>query len=374
MMKGSTILTGSSLILFISFVLYLGCGGSENRVSSNERVPENRNNQTYSVGVAQTNVNVKIDLTDKLNPAILPDVMREVLEELAPTEKPDSQKFQQDVVRKLSHKIISNTDINYQVDLNEDANLDPLLVVPESVQGEAAIYSIRVPDPTEYPKDPAAYDVDWDQVAKDGIELVALSITFDQTSQQMVIGAEANAHTYEGRPNHYRRDYHSDSYSWMGSYLRYMVIRDILFSPYSWYGGGWYGGWYPRYYGGWHSPVATRTVTRTRTITRYKNANPAQSAPSNNVRSSRAKNRTQAPKAIQQMKSKRTMAARQKASGIRSGGFGRQASARRSTSTTTNRAATSSPRKVANSRSGGFPGRTSSRGSSFRGGSRSFGK
>ena len=94
MMKGSTILTGSSLILFISFVLYLGCGGSENRVSSNERVPDNRNNQTYSVGVAQTNVNVKIDLTDKLNPAILPDVMREVLEELAPTEKPDSQKFQ----------------------------------------------------------------------------------------------------------------------------------------------------------------------------------------------------------------------------------------------------------------------------------------
>ena len=370
-MKGSTVLIGSSLILLMSFVLYLGCSSSENQVSSNDRVPAN--NQTYSVGVAQTNVNVKIDLTDKLNPAILPDVMREVLEELAPTEKPDSQKFQQNVVRKLSHKIISNPDINYQVDLNEDANLDPLLVVPESVQGEAAIYSIRVPDPTEYPKDPAAYDVDWDQVAKNGIELVALSITFDQTSQQMVIGAEANPHAYEGKPNHYRRDYHSDSHSWMGSYLRYMVIRDILFSPYSWYGGGWYGGWYPRYYGGWHAPVATRTVTRTRTITRYKNANPAQSTPTNNVRSSRAKTRTQAPKAIQQMKSKRTMAARQKAGSVRSGGFGRQTSVRGNTSTA-NRVVTSKPRKVANSRSGGFSRRSSSRGSSFRGGGRGFGK
>ena len=373
MMKRFTFLIETSLMVLISLVLYLGCGDSENRSSSRTSNSSSRNNQNYSVGVAQTNIDVKIDLTDKLNPAILPDVMREVLQELAPTEKPESQKFQQDVVRKLSHKIISNPDINYRVDLNEDTNLDPLLVVPESVEGEAAIYSIRVPDPTEYPKDPTAYDVNWDEVANTGIELVALSITFDQTAQQMVINAEANPHAYEGQPNHYQRNYHSHNHNWMDGYLRYMVIRNILFSPYSWYGGGWYGGWYPRYYGGWHAPVATRTITQTRTITRYKTATSARVAPQNAVRSSKAKSRTQAPKAIQNMKSKRTMAARQKTAGVRGGAFGRQTSTKR-TPTTNNRMVTGGNRKVVNSRSGVFSGRTTTRGRSFRGGSRGAGK
>ena len=161
-MNNPSLIGRARLTLLAILVICIGCGNSDD-------APPARSSKTYSVGVAQSNVSVKIDLTDKLNPAILPDVMREVLQELTPTEKPDSEKFQQQVVRKLSHKIISNPEVIYRVDLNEDSNLDPLLVVPESVQGQAAVYSVRVPDPTTYPKDPEAYDVDWDQVAKTGI-------------------------------------------------------------------------------------------------------------------------------------------------------------------------------------------------------------
>ena len=125
------------LTLLAILVISIGCG-------NNADPPPARSSKTYSVGVAQSNVSVKIDLTDKLNPAILPDVMREVLQELTPTEKPDSEKFQQQVVRKLSHKIISNPEVNYRVDLNEDSNLDPLLVVPESVQGQAADQALMI--------------------------------------------------------------------------------------------------------------------------------------------------------------------------------------------------------------------------------------
>ena len=357
------------LTLLAILVISIGCGNNADPPPARSSA---RSSKTYSVGVAQSNVSVKIDLTDKLNPAILPDVMREVLQELSPTEKPDSEKFQQQVVRKLSHKIISTPEVNYRVDLNEDSNLDPLLVVPESVQGQAAVYSVRVPDPTTYPKDPEAYDVDWDQVAKTGIELVGLSITFDQTSQQMVVNAETNSYAYEGKPAHYRSSYHARDHSWMDSYLRYMVIRDVLFGPYHWYRPGWYGGWYPRYYGGWHGPIATRTVTQTRTVTRYRSAPSTSAAPQRVARSSRAKSRTQAPKAIQQMKSKRTMAARQKTAPARSGGFGRTSTGR----TTSNRSTSATRSDTTSSRGGGF-GRSSSssrRSSSFRGGSRGIGK
>ena len=138
---------------------------------------------------------------------------------------------------------------------------------------------------------------------------------------------------------------------------------DILFRPYGWYGPRWYGGgWYGGFYGGWHAPVRTRTVTRT--VTRYKSSSSSSRAASNAVRSSKAKSRTQAPKSIQQMKSKRTMAAR-KAASARSGGF-------RANQSALNRSRSSSSRSA-----GAWSGRSnaSRRSSSgFRGGSRGYGK
>ena len=314
------------------------------------------------VGVGRSAVSVKIDLTDKLNPAILPDVLKEVFRELAPTKKPESKEFQQKVVQKLSQKIMDDPEVNYRVDLNEDGNIDPLLVVPESVEGKAAVYSLRVPDPGNHPTDPQQ-NADWHKIAGDGIELVALSVTYDQSAQSMAISAESNKYVYEGQRQHHSSTYHSHGHNWMATYFQYMIMRDILFRPYGWYGPGFYGGWYGGFYGGWHAPVGTRSVRRT--VTSY-NTSPASARSASNVaRSSRAKSRTAAPKSITAMKSKRAMAARTSAASRR-GAFG-------SNRSSVNRSSSSSNR----SRSSNF-GRTSSsssrRSSSFRGGSRGFGK
>ena len=317
------------------------------------------------VGVGRSAVSAKIDLTDKLNPAILPDVLKEVFRELAPTKKPESKEFQQKVVQKLSQKIMDDPEVNYRVDMNEDGNIDPLLVVPESVEGKAAVYSLRVPDPGNHPTDPEQ-NADWHKIADGGIELVALSVTYDQSAQSMSINAESNKYVYEGRNHHHGSTYHSHGHNWMATYFQYMIMRDILFRPYGWYGPGFYGGWYGGFYGGWHSPVATRSMRRT--VTSY-NTSPSSARPASNVaRSSKARSRTAAPKSITDMKSKRAMAARTSGAS-RSGAFG---SGRSSTTRSVNRSNTSS-----RSRSSGY-GRSSSsstrRSSSFRGGSRGFGK
>ena len=319
------------------------------------------------VGVGRSQVSAKIDLTDKLNPAILPGVLKEVFREIAPTKKPESKEFQQKVVQKLSQKIMDDPEVNYRVDLNEDGNIDPLLVVPESVEGKAAVYSLRVPDPGSHPTDPNQ-NADWHKIAEGGIELVALSVTYDQNAQSMAINAESNKYVYEGQQQHHRSTYHSQGHSWMASYFQYMILRDMLFRPYGWYGRGWYGGWYGGFYGGWHAPVGTRSVRRT--VTRY-NSSPASARPASNVaRSSKARSRTAAPKSITQMKSKRAMAARTSGAS-RSGAFGSSRSS--GTRSAVNRSSTSSSR----SKRSGF-GRTSSsstrRSSSFRGGSRGYGK
>ena len=220
---------------------------------------QRRSSSGQVVGVAQQRVTSSMDLTDKLNPAILPDVLKEVLREVAPNQKPESAAFQQEVVKKFSQKIMDDPEINYRVDLNSDENLDPVLVVPESMEGEAAVYSVRVPDPEKHKTDPAA-NADWNKIAADGIELAALSVTFDEGSKTMSVDAEPNEYLYKDSQRHYRSDYSSSGHSWMQSYFTYMIFRDVLFRPYGWYGRGWYGGWYGGYYGGWHAPIHTRTV------------------------------------------------------------------------------------------------------------------
>ena len=219
------------------------------------------------VGVGRSAVSVKIDLTDKLNPAILPDVLKEVFRELAPTKKPESKEFQQKVVQKLSQKIMDDPEVNYRVDLNEDGNIDPLLVVPESVEGKAAVYLASCSGPRQSSDGSRSRMRIGIRSREDGIELVALSVTYDQSAQSMAISAESNKYVYEGQRQHHSSTYHSHGHNWMATYFQYMILRDILFRPYGWYGPGFYGGWYGGFYGGWHAPVATRSVRRT--VTSY---------------------------------------------------------------------------------------------------------
>lgn len=294
------------------------------------------------VGVAQSSVTTTMDLSDKLNPAILPDVLKEVFREVAPTGKPESAAFQQAVVKKLSQKIMDDPEVNYRVDLNEDKNMDPILVVPESVAGEAAVYSVRVPDPDKHKTDPPA-NADWNKIAEDGIELVALSVTFDESTKTMSVDSEPNEHLYHGS-RHYNSSYPVRNHSWMESYFTYMIFRDVLFRPYGWYGPRWYGGWYGGYYGGWHAPVYSRTTIVNNTYNRSTGrATGARTSSGRSVRSSRASSRSTAPAFV----SRRNSAAAARASSRTS---------RTNTSRSRPRTSRSSSRSGGSFRGGGFGG------------------
>ncbi|MBT3271407.1 hypothetical protein HN371_29985 [Candidatus Poribacteria bacterium] len=293
------------------------------------------------VGVARQNVTTTMDLSDKLNPSILPDVLKEVLKEVSPNQKPESEAFQQEVVKKFSQKIMDDPEINYRVDLNGDENMDPVLVVPESVEGEAAVYSVRVPDPDKHKTDPPA-NADWNQIAKDGIELAALSVTFDEGSKTMSVDAEPNEYLYKGGSRHYRSEYPARNHSWMESYFTYMIFRDVLFRPYGWYGPGWYGGWYGGYYGGWHAPIRTRTVVVNNTYRRSTGSSVgARTSSGRTVRSTRASTRSAAPSFVRRSGS--SAAARS----------GSRTPTRSGSRTTTSR---SSSRSGGSFRGGGFGG------------------
>jgi len=295
---------------------------------------------TNVVGVAQERVTTSMDLTDKLNPAILPDVLKEVLREVAPNKKPDSAEFQQAVVKKFSQKIMDDPDINYRVDLNSDGNLDPVLVVPETMEGEAAVYSVRVPDPDKHKTDPPA-NAEWSKIADDGIELAALSVTFDEGTKTMSVDAEPNEYLYQGSQRHYRSDYNASGHSWMQSYFTYMVFRDVLFRPYGWYGPRYYGGWYGGYYGGWHAPIHTRTVVvnNTRYARSTGRSGGVRTASGRNVRSTKAASRTSAPSFVRRGTN---------SAASRTGG--------RTTSRSRSRSSRSSSRSGGSFRGGGFGG------------------
>ncbi len=346
-----------------------------------------RSNYQGVVGVGRSNVTASMDLTDKLNPAILPDLLRSILEEIAPTEKPETTAFQQLVVQTLSQRIMNDPDVGYQVDLNEDGNLDPVLVIPETVDGVAAVYSIRVPDPDKHPKDPdpAGQTTDWATIAEEGVELCALSATFNEQAKSITVDAAPNQYLYASSgtaaPTHYRQTYASSGHNWMQTYFAYRLFSDVLFGPrYGWYGPGWYGGWYGGYYRGLDRRVVVRRNV-TRNVTKYRSANRSSSAMRTSTgkaaTSSAASRRTAPPSFVR----------RQSSSASRVGGTSstRTTTTRPSTSTRSSTSRTTTTRPSTSTRSSTYrtPTRSSSSrssstfrssGSSYRGGGFSFGK
>ena len=298
---------------------------------------------------AAAQAKAKIDLTDKLNPKILPDVVSSVLKGMSEEAKTDSEQFHKTLVQKLSKKIMEDPEVNYRVDLNEDKQIDPLLIVPESPKDDTAVYSLRVPDPIKNPKDPTP-PADWDKLAEEGVELLALSLIFDPNGKKLTVDADPNDYVYENsRHHHYRSHYYHHHHSWLGGYWGYSLFRGGL---------GYHrpGGWYDGYYAGWHGPTSTRMVDRP--VSSYGSSQVVGAAPrtpsGQEIVSQRAATRTSRPQSIQTLVNRHT------------------ARAARSTAQRT-----SSARRVSTSRSGRYVSTTrrSSRGTSwFRGRSGGWGK
>ncbi len=331
--------------LFIGLLLISGISNFFSSQSSDSQM----------VGVARSKLSLKLDLTDKLNPEILPDVLNQVFSKMDVSQKPEAEKFQKELIRKFSQAIMDDPEVNYRVDLNEDGVIDPVLVVPENIENQGAVYSIRVPDPSDYPKDPES-GADWDKIAKkQSIELVEVSTTFDRETKALSISSTPNGQLYENsQGSHYSNTYRSQSHGYLNGFMTGYIFSSILFRPYGWGYGGFYGG----YYGSYYRPHPTSYRSRSVRSSRYGKAPRSTSAlkSSKGTRLTGSRNGNKSPsKSIQKLKSNRAMKVRQQRASSRQGGFGR-----------------SKTRGVKNSRSGGF-GRQ--RSSSFGGGgSRGWGK
>ena len=133
MQKNSAALIGC--LLCVMLVALAGC---DNR---SKDVP---------VGVGRSQVSAKIDLTDKLNPAILPDVLKEVFKRNCAHEKTR--------VQRISAKGCPETEPENHGRLGGELsgrsqrgwkNRPAACSSPKSVEGKAAVYSLRVPDPRQ---------------------------------------------------------------------------------------------------------------------------------------------------------------------------------------------------------------------------------
>ena len=284
----------------------------------------------YAVGVARSQIQSKIDLTNQLDPQILPSILEEVLSKITVKKGIKSEEFQKQVVQRLSYTILNDPEANYRIDLNEDGVIDPLMIVPEAIDGEAVIYSLRVPDPEKFPKDPSS-DADWEKVAeKQSIEIVEVNLTLSTDKNGVVIASNPNGNVYQEKGNQsYQSNYSSSGHSWIATYFQYRLFSAMLFGPYGWGFGSFYGG----FYNGSYNRVAT-SQRSSQTSSRYNKASASSSqvkSPSGQtVRSKKGVNRSNS--SIRKLRSKRNVAVRSPQRSNRSGGFGRYGSTNRSRS------------------------------------------
>ncbi|MBF0197567.1 MAG: hypothetical protein HQL32_07645 [Planctomycetes bacterium] len=332
------------ILYFIAFCLTLaGCGSEEYDYSN------------MGVGVSKRTVAVlqgeNLDLSSELDPAQVPEIVKEAYLEGADLKK-EGKELVQFVIQDISTKIAQISSI----DLNEDSIPDPILIVPEG-NSESMTFSVRIPDPGQvksYPDNPN----EWQNIAENkAIEVLSVTVfprKGNGKNPNFDVEARPNRQVYEGHHHHH---YHS---SFMHTYLTMHMMNSMFFSPFGWYGPGFYGrmGYYGRgYYG---NNYGGRSVSSTKTTRRTYKKSKASSTPlkTNSGKTVRSSLASQKSSAVKSYKSS-AIQKRNTATAKRATGFG---SSRKSASS-----------KSSSSKSSSW-GRSYNRSSSWGGGSRGFGK
>ena len=116
-----------------------------------------------------------IDLTDNLDPKLIPAITSEALRETTQANV-SGDSFLPTLVSKISNKI---RDVS-TIDLNEEGIADPVLVVPQTKSGDSdfLVFSILVPDPSEVSTLPPGSDNQaWRDIAENkSIEIMTASV------------------------------------------------------------------------------------------------------------------------------------------------------------------------------------------------------
>ncbi|MBC8257685.1 MAG: hypothetical protein H8E38_01600 [SAR324 cluster bacterium] len=284
---------------------------------SRESARYNYNSQNIPIGVserlnAEAIEKLGIDLTEHLDPQLIPAITAEALKETSQANVSE-ESFLATLVSKISNKI---RDIS-TIDLNEDGIADPVLIVPQTETGadDFLVFSILVPDPSKISVLPAGSDQEaWREIAQNkAIEVMTASVV-RTTGEQMTMQATPNPQMYQSSGAAYP-PYYGSGYSMTNMLMTSMMMSMLFRPPYIWGGGFGYGYGYGR-------PMAVNTVKNRRSsaASNLRKATPAKTAAKTaggkNV--SANKFRSTSKKSLNNIKSTKFRSANRKASG---GGF-----------------------------------------------------
>ena len=259
------------------------------------------------VGVGQainseTAQKLNIDLSEYLDPQIVPAIVEESLKTVAQSGAQE-QAFMQGFINEVSTRLQSVSTI----DLNADGIPDPLLVIPKQVAegAEHMTLSIRVPDFSEVKTLPEGTDQEaWKDIAENKSLEIMTASAVKSKNNELTVQAAANPQTYSSHPPYY--SHHSS----IGSMFMTAMMVNWMMTPRM----------YP--YGGYGMPPQTSNIQRNQT-SNYSKASgtntPAQSASGKSIASNQFSKIK--PTAMNQVRSSEFK--KQSKSTVRSGAFGR---------------------------------------------------
>ena len=261
-----------------------------------------------------------LDLTENLDPRLIPDLMTEAMRETVQS-KPSEKDFLPTLVNRVSNKI---RDIS-TIDLNEDGIADPILVVPNQASSgnDHLVFSILVPDPSEVSSLPNGSDQNaWRDIAENkSIEIMTASAV-KSAEDQMTMQSAPNPQMYQTAGTPYP-PYYSTGPSLSSIFLTSMaasMMTNWLFMPSYGMGFGYYNS----------QPMAVNSVQQNRSAaaSSYSRAQSSSSAAKSVGGSSVAANkfRSTSSKSMNQIKSSRYRSANRKAAAT---GFGRSQTSQR---------------------------------------------
>lgn len=281
-----------------------------------------------------------VDLTENLNPQLVPALVAEAMKETAQSGVSESA-FTQAFVTTVSNKI---KDIS-TIDLDNNGFADPILVIPQnySEAAEQLQLSIRVPDPVTVTSLPEPSDQGaWSDIAENrSIEIMNVS-AIKEGAEQLAMQAAPNPEMYQNTQPYYRSPGMSFSDVLLTSLMVNWLMGPRFYGP----GFGYYGGANPR-------TVQTVQRTRVSSTSGLRSAQGTSTPLKTNSGRTVANNnfKTTSANSLRKIKTSQYQA-RNTQKAVRSGGFG-------STSASQNRPTTTRPTatkpRPSTQRSFGFP-------------------
>ena len=254
-----------------------------------------------------------IDLTEHLDPKLIPAITSEALKETSQAKVSDME-FLPTLVSKISNKIRNISTI----DLNEDGIADHIIVLPQTEKGDAdfLVFSILVPDPSKVSILPPGSDKEgWKDIAESkSIEIMTSSVV-RSSEENLTMQSSPNPEMYQSQGGSYS-PYYSSGYSMTSLFMTSMMMSMLFRPPYIWGGGFGYGY-------GYGGPMAISSIQNRResSMSAMKKASPSSIATktANGKSISSNKFRSTSKKSLNNIKSTKFRANNRKASAA---GFG----------------------------------------------------